>query len=101
MKTALPADINTVYDAVKFINDLVRNREDFHPDDDPREIYVVTDESRRTGHVAEEDLMFTEDEAEQLVFLFDQIRILNVEPAELMVDAHRALHPEVNPSEYE
>lgn len=38
MKTQLPSDINTIADAEKFLSELAKNGESFHPEDDANDI---------------------------------------------------------------
>jgi hypothetical protein len=90
MKTAIPLKLNTPADAVAFFNELVKNGEDFHPDDGAAEMYTYDMDTKGMG-----ERTFTDDEAEDIESLLEEVRAMGLDPATLMWEAVLANNPDI------
>lgn len=67
MKTSLPESISSIEEAKKIIKELHQNDELFHFDDSPFDIIMIGTDNR----------LFTDEEAEKISFLLDQIFLID------------------------
>lgn len=77
MKTKIPEKIETIEEAKKFFDELISNREEFHPEDDPFDIIYFGTGKR----------LFTDEEAAKIDKLMDEVYSLEgFDPCEYILD---------------
>lgn len=78
MKTNLNIIISTIEEAKLFFDELVKNNEDYHPEDDAHEIVFIGTDGKRC---------FTDEEAIKLNLLMDSVfEIEGFDPCEYMYE---------------